>query len=259
MVLTQRDTRSRAVPSTRRGPDSRTLSHLRDRIAERFPESGLSQVASELLALSSEVTAFVKYVQQPHWPIRLAAALAILSMAAVIFVLASSLKLSAGIDGFADLIQAADAALSTVVFLGATAYFLVTLEDRLRRRKALALLHQLRSMAHIVDMHQLTKDPERIASPQPDTASSPARSLTATELGRYLDYCSEILSVISKLAALHVQHFNDPVTLAAVNDIESLTTGLSGKIWQKITLLERSRPTVRPTGPAEGTPGSTWD
>jgi hypothetical protein len=90
-------------------------------------------------------------------------------------------------------------------------------------------------------MHQLTKDPERITSPGPDTASSPARSLGPYELGRYLDYCSELLAVISKLAALHVQHFNDPVTLAAVSDIESLTTGLSGKIWQKITLLDRTR------------------
>lgn len=47
--------------------------------------------------------------------------------------------------------------------------------------------------------------------------------------------------MISKLAALHVQHFDDPVTLAAVNDVESLTSGLSGKIWQKITLLEGGR------------------
>jgi hypothetical protein len=42
--------------------------------------------------------------------------------------------------------------------------------------------------------------------------------------------------------ALHVQHFHDPVTLAAVNEIETLTTGLSAKIWQKITLLDRAAP-----------------
>ena len=89
-------------------------------------------------------------------------------------------------------------------------------------------------------MHQLTKDPERISSSEPDTASSPVRALSPSELGRYLDYCSELLSVISKLAALHVQHFQDSVALAAVNEIETLTTGLSGKIWQKITLLERA-------------------
>ena len=36
---------------------------------------------------------------------------------------------------------------------------------------ALRALHQFRSLAHIVDMHQLTKDPERLMSPQPHTPS----------------------------------------------------------------------------------------
>ena len=64
--------------------------------------------------------------------------------------------------------------------------------------------------------------------------------MSPPELGRYLDYCSELLSVTSKLAALLVQYFNDEVLLGAVNEIEALTTGLSGKIWQKIRLLERA-------------------
>ena len=118
-------------------------------------------------------------------------------------------------------------------------YFLLTIESRLKRRRALGVLHQLRSLAHVVDMHQLTKDPERLLSAEPSTPSSPEREMSAPELGRYLDYCSELLSVTSKLAALLVQYFNDEVVLGAVNEIETLTTGLSGKIWQKIRLLER--------------------
>jgi len=59
------------------------------------------------------------------------------------------------------------------------------------------------------------------------------------ELGRYLDFCSDMLSLIGKVSALMVQHFNDDVVLSAVNEIETLTTGLSRKMWQKITLLER--------------------
>jgi len=46
-----------------------------------------------------------------------------------------------------------------------------------------------------------------------------------------------MLSLIGKLGALYVQKFNDPVALAAVNDVEQLTTGLSRKIWQKIMIL----------------------
>lgn len=58
------------------------------------------------------------------------------------------------------------------------------------------------------------------------------------ELGRYLDYCSEMLSLISKLAFLYVQNFTDPIAQEAVNDLEDLTNGLSQKIWQKIMLLK---------------------
>jgi len=61
-------------------------------------------------------------------------------------------------------------------------------------------------------------------------------------LTRYLDYCSEMLALVSKIAALFAQNIEDPVVLAAVNDLESLTQGLSGKIWQKIMILDLSLP-----------------
>ena len=69
------------------------------------------------------------------------------------------------------------------------------------------------------------------------TDVSPQIDLTPAELVRYLDYCSEMLALTGKLAALYVQNFNDMVALAAVNEIESLTTGLSRKIWQKMMVM----------------------
>ncbi len=87
-------------------------------------------------------------------------------------------------------------------------------------------------------MHQLSKDPEAILSPTMATASSPHRNMTRFELARYLDYCSEMLSLSSKLAALHIQYVRDPVVIAAVNDVETLTSGLAQKIWQKIIILD---------------------
>jgi hypothetical protein len=62
--------------------------------------------------------------------------------------------------------------------------------------------------------------------------------MTSFELNRYLDYCSEALALISKIAALYVQGFQDPVLLDAVDDVEDLSAGFSRKIWQKITILE---------------------
>ena len=63
--------------------------------------------------------------------------------------------------------------------------------------------------------------------------------MTDFELSRYLNYCSEMLSLIGKVAALYVQRFDDPVALSAVNEMEDLTTGLSRKIWQKIMILNQ--------------------
>ena len=142
----------------------------------------------------------------------------------------------------ADFVQGIDSAVNELVLLVAASYFLISWENRRKRKRALRGLHVLRSLAHIIDMHQLTKDPERLLTPEKSTPSSPERSFTAFELSRYLDYCSEMLSMISKAGALYVQNYDDPVTLAAVNDVEQLTGSLSQKLWLKIDILERVAP-----------------
>ena len=214
-----------------------TLERLRQRIIERFPTSSLARVSEELLAIAHESASHVAYLSKPNWPIRATVALAIAVMLAVVVTAAAQVRLATNIAGWPEFLQGVEAAINDLVFLGIAVFFLLTIETRLKRRRALAALHQLRSIAHVVDMHQLTKDPEQLLTNAPSTASSPVRTMTRVELGRYLDYCSEMLSVTSKIAALFVERFDDPVTLAAVNEIESLTAGLSRKIWQKISML----------------------
>jgi hypothetical protein len=235
--MTRESTRYRRLDESQ---ITQTLRRLRDRISERFPGAGLANVADELVSLSEEAFECIGYVQKPNWPIRAAVGVVIALMIGIVALGATSIRVSGKVNSLSELAQMLDASINDIVFLGVGIFFLVTLEARIKRRRALASLHQLRSVVHIVDMHQLTKDPERLMSPQPDTTSSPERSMSAPELGRYLDYCSEMLSLTSKIAASFVQSFNDPVVLSTVNEIETLATGLSGKIWQKITLLERA-------------------
>ena len=85
--------------------------------------------------------------------------------------------------------------------------------------------------------YQLNKDPDRVDPAYESTASSPKPALTPAQISRYLDYCSEMLSLTGKIAALYVQDFEDGVAVQAVNEIEDLTTGLSRKIWQKLTIV----------------------
>lgn len=214
---------------------------LAQRVTERFPDSGLRGVADDLIAVCERARSDLAWVGRPQWALRIGVGLciALLLLVFAVTVLAV-LRLPAGVS-LTDGVQAIDAGVNEVVFLGAAIFFLSTLEVRRKRTRALRAIHELRSMAHIIDMHQLTKDPERIANPEAggDTPSSPVRRLTPFALSRYLDYCSEMLSLLSKSAALYVQDFDDPVTISTVNEVENLTTGLSGKIWQKIMILDQ--------------------
>ncbi len=135
-----------------------------------------------------------------------------------------------------DFVQVLEPALGTVFFVSAFVLTLIGLELRIKRGRVIHALHELRAMAHIVDMHQLTKDPALLVEGHA-TPSSPDRTLTPFELGRYFDYCSELLSLISKLAALYVQDLRETQVTSAVDEIENLCTGLSRKIWQKSMLI----------------------
>jgi hypothetical protein len=126
-----------------------------------------------------------------------------------------------------------------VVFLGAAAVFLFTLETRVKRRRALGAIHELRSLAHVIDLHQLAKDPKDARYLVLDTASSPKRELTHYELSRYLDYCSELVAIVNKMGALYVRDFDDPVVLAGVDGLQGLIDSLSEKIWHKMALVDR--------------------
>ncbi|HEX4934950.1 MAG TPA: hypothetical protein VFV33_17305, partial [Gemmatimonadaceae bacterium] len=173
-----------------------TIERLGQRIEERFPGAGLSGVARDLLGLARDCAREADALGQPHWPIRAgvgtAIALMVVAVVAAVAGVIQRLNAPTHVSGLAEFVQGVEAAVNDVVFLGIAVYFLLSIEARLKRRVALRRIHQLRSIAHIVDMHQLTKDPEHLLAPRADTASSPRREMSRTELGRYLDYCSEL-------------------------------------------------------------------
>jgi hypothetical protein len=214
-----------------------TIETLSRRIAERFPGSGLVRVCEELLTIAGESQKRSAWIAKPQKSLRfITGTLVAIIIGGLLFVLANASWPRNGFD-LVVLVQVSEAGLNVFLLLSAAVLFLVTAETRIKRRRALKAIHELRALAHVIDMHQLTKDPERLLARRAETPSSPKHNLSPAELGRYLDYCSEMLSLIGKLAALYVQKFDDPVALAAVNEVEDLTTGLSRKIWQKIMII----------------------
>jgi hypothetical protein len=217
-----------------------TLRRLERRINERFPSSGLLSICQELVSLAEDVQQRANAIAAPNVALRATVYVIISAGVVGLSIIAFAIKFRIGSAELLSVFQGVDAAVNIVVLLGAALFFLISLETRLKRNHSLRDLHIFRSIAHVIDMHQLTKDPSSILSIGSATASSPERAMSSFEITRYLDYCSEMLSLTSKLAALYAQNLPDPVVIDAVNEIESLTTNLSQKIWQKITILDAS-------------------
>lgn len=220
-----------------------TAERLERRIRERFPESGLSRVCLQLVELSAHAKQTCAIIRQPNHLVR-SASWTLLALMVVASVGAFVMALVAGGDhggiGWAEAIQVAEAAINDVLLLGAAGWFIASYETRRKRRRVVGALQDLRTMAHLIDVHQLSKTPGMIGKAESHTASSPERTLTSFQMGRYLDYCSEMLALNGKIAALYGDGFEDTDALQAVTEVEDLCLGLQRKIWQKIVLLRSS-------------------
>jgi len=240
-----------------------TIHRLKQRIDERLPETNLARLCAALLKLAENARDATDRLTRPMLALRIASILLIafitLGLGATIY----GLTFSPEPLVFREFIEVLEAGINSAVLIGVGVFFLLSLERRLKRRITLASLSQLRSMAHIIDMHQLTKDPQYALRTIVDTPASPPRLHDRERLSWYLDYCSEMLSLTGKIATLYVQKFDDPVVLASVTEVETLTTGLSGKVWQKLLILETALASAGPRpglggagGPAES--GRRW-
>jgi len=219
-----------------------TVVALERRIHARFPERGLHRVAVELVAMVDRVTDLAADSRRRITVVRRVSRVLIVLVAAATVValgLATRSAVDAAPASGLDWLPLIESTINDLVFAAIAVFFLWSFPERVRRGDLLELLHELRSLAHIIDMHQLTKDPERLRDDFVATPESPSMDLDRGELEHYLNYCSELLSLVGKAAALCAEESRDGVVLDTVSTIESLTTGMSRKIWQKISVLPK--------------------
>lgn len=217
-----------------------TAHRLKRRIEARFGDRGLTRVAGEVarsIAEAADTTGDSRArVRRTTLYARVASGVVILiGIAALVVALRDAIY--NGPDRSFDWLPLVEATIQNIVFGGLAVLFLWALPQRLERQRLLSLLYRLRSLAHVIDMHQLTKDPERAHPSYTPTGQSVDIQLTADELHHYLAYCSELLSLVAKTAALCAEDTADSVVLDTISTLERLTVDLSNKIWQKISLL----------------------
>ena len=227
-----------------------TAKRLQARIDARFPDRNLGRVAERLVAVASDV----ERAAARTLPIRILRVtglivIGILVAGSIISLVAVLIELVRTSGSALAWLSALETIINDVVYVGIAVIFLWLLPGHLERRRILGELHRLRSLAHVIDMHQLTKDPERFAAAFRPTAETVEVRLSPIEMANYLDYCSELLSLVAKTAAVYAERSTDPAVLATISDVENLTTGMARKIWQKLGLI----PGVgsRPASPAD--------
>ncbi|MEL4357467.1 MULTISPECIES: hypothetical protein [unclassified Luteococcus] len=206
----------------------RSTAELQARIRSRFPNRTLWEVCGELVALVDEVAG---QDGQSQRRVRLARVLSRLAVLLVVVFLAGTIGLAAldvlrgGTFQAIDFLPLLETMINNLVFGGLAVLFLLAVPERMERARILRILHRLRSLAHVIDMHQLTKIPER-------------HELGAADLKIYLEQCSEMLSLVGKTGALFAEDTTDGDVLDAVEGIEALTSDMARKVWQKIAIIQ---------------------
>ncbi len=219
-----------------------TAERLTRRIEERFGSDGLVEISREVHRVAARADQKSQDLSRPVVIVRVLVVISIallVSMMIFVFVTAMPSFETVGAMKPVDRLSSVDAGIEQFAAIVIAVVFLVSLERRIKRDQAFKAIHRLRAIAHVIDMHQLTKDPGASFIKLESTESSPERLLSSAELVRYLDYCSELLSILGKVSALYIQEFRDPVALASASEFEGLVRGLSQKIWQKIIISEK--------------------
>ena len=226
-----------------------TLDRLHQRVVTSMPGRHLADVVDEVRRV---LVGIEEGARGARWRAAVRAVswvaitgLVVLIVGAVVSAVRTGLA-SEDVHGF-EWLGVVDSGVNDVVFAAVAIWFLQSLPARVTRRRLLRVLYRLRSLAHVIDMHQMSKDTTEYV---PDDVDAPLRPLDEAGLVLYLELCSDLLSLTAKAAALCGEDTTDAVVLDTVSEIETLTASMSRKIWQKITLIrtappQRSSPVVR--------------
>lgn len=214
-----------------------TIITLELKINENFPEASLKKKCHAMLDLLDETNKKIIEVEKPKILIRVLQ-VSIISLAIFLIFLIFDITNFKTINPneitlLNNVIAISDAFFNIIVVLLAGLYYLLNLELKKNRKIIIPTINKLRSFLHVIDMHQQTKNLINVDSSK--------EKISNQKLREYLEHSSKMISLVSKIAALYIQKFQDEDIITKVNEIENLSTGLTQKIWQKIIVLKNDK------------------
>ncbi|MHA1189527.1 MAG: hypothetical protein ACTSSQ_03575, partial [Alphaproteobacteria bacterium] len=149
-----------------------TIDRLAKRVEERFPGRGLVSVARELTVIARDMRDDAQALGRPNWRLRITTTAILVIGTAMLAFAIRELHFNALTAEAVTIVQIIEPAANIAILAALGMLFVVRSEERWKKKQALTSLHSLRSMIHVVDMHQLTKDPSVLLLDFVPTASS---------------------------------------------------------------------------------------
>ncbi len=126
-----------------------------------------------------------------------------------------------------EVFEAADAGSNLLILLAGALWFLITIENRIKRKKALMFIEELREFIHVIDVTQLYYTPA-VYNPDHETA----RTSVSFDYTYFL-FCTQMLAAISNLAPLYTRGAANDSILRAASEVEGLANAITVKLLSK--------------------------
>jgi hypothetical protein len=205
-----------------------TAENLARNVGESFSGTALAGLAVELAALAHRTDELARHARKPIYAIRVCSALAALATILGLCYLASHIHARWEFGTIGELFDATDAGFNLLVLLAGAVWFMITLETRIKRKKALECLEELRDFIHVIDVTQLYYTPDIYRSDPSSFQSSVNLDYT------YLLFCTQMLGLISNLAPLYARGAAGDSIMRAVSDVELLANDITVKLLTKV-------------------------
>lgn len=220
---------------------SEAAATLESRIRARFPTSSLLANASWLRVIIGNAPSETRAYKRRFFALRFVFLMVAFVIAAALTFAIYQLNLNYKPASLVDLAQLVESGINDIIFLSLGAYFLFRIEPWIKRRRMLLFLGKLRDLIHVTQLLQMHKDPERVVRPDDrSTAASPDLGDVGTSaflMGKYLDYCLDMLTLISAVAAFVGRDVTDKQLRDGIWEIEELCSTISAKISNKTLML----------------------
>jgi hypothetical protein len=208
-----------------------TAENLARGVGERLPGSTLAGLATELMRIARQTDERARQARRPIYAIRVASLLAISASLLGLWYLGNHIHTRWVFGTITDVFEATDAGFNLLVLLAGALWFLITIEARIKRKKALDFLEELREFIHVIDVTQLYYTPDLYKT---DTSySHSSLNLDYT----YLLFCTQMLGVISNLAPLYTRGAAGDSILRAVSEVEMLANDITAMLHTKVATV----------------------